>query len=207
MTGRFICLEGLDGCGKTTQLDKLENFLNQKMVQVMRVREPGGTMLGEGIRELLLKSDQPTMASSAELLLFFAARAQLVQEKIAPALEKGIWVLADRFVWASYAYQGYGRGVSLQLIDHLRDLACGKFLPDLTLVLEISHEERLKRLKGTGKIADRLENEKADFFARVDRGFKELSELYPKRIQLCDASGDLEHVHRTLVSAITYLLP
>ena len=194
MENRFLCLEGLDGCGKTTQLERLHKYLGDLNQEVVRVREPGGTTLGEGLRQLLLSPDQPPVTSISELLMFFAARAQLVEEVIRPALRAGKWVLADRFVWSTFAYQGYGRGLSLEVIEKLANLACGTTLPLLTLVLSLPNDERLSRLQKGRKQSDRLEQQNDEFFSRVSLGFTELAEQHPTTIKIVDACGSEEDV-------------
>jgi dTMP kinase len=173
--GRFIVLEGIDGCGKTTQLEALRQWLPGSGLlppgaRVIVSREPGGTALGQALRELLLHPPDGTApVPRAELLLYAADRAQHVETVLWPALERGDWVLCDRFTGSTAAYQGYGRGLPLALIDTLESLATGGLQADLTLWLDVSLAESIRR-RG-GQAADRIEGEGWEFLSRVSRGF------------------------------------
>ncbi len=180
MTGRFIVLEGIDGCGKTTQIQHLVEWLPNsglmpKGAAVVCTREPGGTPLGRSIRELLLHTaDQEAPAPTAELLLYAADRAQHVETLICPALERGDWVISDRFSGSTLAYQGHGRGLDRQLIDQLEMIATAGLQPDLTLWLTLPLEESLRRRQGDQ--ADRIEAEGQVFLQRVIDGFAAIAE-------------------------------
>src|SRR2546428_12654768 len=135
--GRFVSFEGIEGCGKTTQIALLSEHLKKNSVPHTITREPGGTAVGEGIRKILLNSETIHLTTASELLLFYASRSQNIQEKIRPALERGEMVICDRYYHASLAYQGYGRGIPLEFIHKLTDLVCHDFRPDMTLLLDI----------------------------------------------------------------------
>ncbi|MFM2174713.1 MAG: hypothetical protein RLZZ54_2640 [Cyanobacteriota bacterium] len=177
--GRFFVLEGIDGCGKTTQIERLRHWLPASGLmpagaELLVTREPGGTELGLALRQLLLHppgAAEP--CSTAELLLYAADRAQHVQERIRPALEAGHWVLSDRFHGSTAAYQGYGRGLSLELIDQLSRIACRGLEPDLTLLLDLPLQDSLRR-RGH-RVADRIEASGEAFLARVCAGFSALA--------------------------------
>jgi len=180
--GRFLVLEGIDGCGKTTQIEALKQWLPSSGLmpegaQLLVTREPGGTALGQALRQLLLHPPgDAAPESTAELLLYAADRAQHVQQRIAPALEAGHWVLSDRFVGSTAAYQGYGRGLSLALIEQLAGIATAGLEPDLTVLLEIPLAESLRR-RGH-RPADRIEASGEAFLARVCAGFTALAQQY-----------------------------
>src|SRR5436190_8469530 len=133
--GRFVSFEGIEGCGKTTQIGLLAEYLSKRSIPHMVTREPGGTAVGEGIRKILLNSETIHLTAASELLLFFASRSQNILEKIKPALERGEMVICDRFYHASMAYQGYGRGIPLDFITRLTDLVCDRFRPEVTILL------------------------------------------------------------------------
>ncbi len=181
----FISFEGLDGCGKTTQAAMLADALELEGREVVRVREPGGTPTGERIRELLL-DPAAKIGPAAEALLYAAARAQLVEEVIAPALARGSVVIADRFIDSSLAYQGVGRGLGLERILAVNQLATGGLMPDATLLLRLEADEAARR---RGSAPDRIEAEHAGFHADVAGGFEAAAERFPQRIRIVDASG------------------
>ena len=177
--GRFLVLEGIDGCGKSTQVEALQHWLPRSGLmpegaQLLVTREPGGTELGQALRRLLLHPPgEAEPCSTAELLLYAADRAQHVQQRIEPALQAGHWVLSDRFCGSTAAYQGYGRGLSLELIDQLARIACRGLEPDLTVLLELPLQESLRR-RGH-RVADRIEASGEAFLARVCAGFSALA--------------------------------
>lgn len=203
--GRFLVLEGIDGCGKTTQIEHLRHWLPGSglmpaAAQLVVTREPGGTELGRSLRLLLLHPPGAAApCSTAELLLYAADRAQHVQEHILPALEAGHWVLSDRFSGSTAAYQGYGRGLPLALIDQLSLIACRGLQPDLTLLLDVPLEESLRR-RGH-RAADRIEASGEAFMARVCAGFVALAAQ--PGWQRLDAAQPPEVVSAELRSAIT----
>jgi dTMP kinase len=181
----FISFEGLDGCGKTTQAAMLAAALELEGRTVVRVREPGGTPIGERIRELLLDGDS-VIGGAAEALLYAAARAQLVDQVILPALARGEVVVADRFIDSSLAYQGVARGLGLQQVLQANELATGGLMPDITLLLELPPELAAAR---RGDSPDRIESESVGFHAAVAEGFAAAAARFPQRIHVVDASG------------------
>jgi dTMP kinase len=197
MRGRFITLEGSEGSGKSTNLAYIHEKLQQSGIDVVLTREPGGTPLGEQIRDLLLDHRQQAMASDTELLLMFAARAQHLNELILPALEQGKWVLCDRFTDATYAYQGAGRGISEERIATLEQWVQGELRPDLTFFLDLPVEQGLARA-GERSTPDRFEREQLDFFERVRQGYLQQAERDPQRYRVVDASVALEQVQSQL---------
>lgn len=196
MKGRFISFEGGEGCGKTTHIALLAERLRQIGVEVVLTREPGGTPLCEAVRGILqLDSAGESPTPEAEALLFCASRAQLVSKVIRPALERGAWVLCDRFADSTLAYQGFGRGFDLDALRSLIDFATGGLAPDLTFLLEASltaRNERLDARYGTGVGADRFEREEDDFHRRVREGFERIADSAPERIVRIDTERPLE---------------
>jgi dTMP kinase len=205
MRGRFITLEGSEGSGKSTNLAYIHERLARAGHEVLLTREPGGTPLGEAIRELLLDKDQSAMTSDTELLLMFAARAQHLGERIVPALEAGHWVLCDRFTDATYAYQGFGRGIDRGRIEALESWVQRGVRPDLTLFLDVPVEVGLARA-GARSAPDRFEREALDFFERVRRGYLALAAQEPERIRVIDASLPLEQVQRQIDAVLDGVL-
>lgn len=181
----FISFEGLDGSGKTTQAGMLADALELEGITVVRVREPGGTDTGERIRELLLDRDS-RIGPAAEALLYAAARAQLVEEVIRPALERGETVIADRFIDSSLAYQGVARGLGLEAVLAANQLGLSGLMPTITLFLEVPTSQAADRRGGA---PDRIEAEDAAFHAAVAEGFRDAAALFPDRIHRIDASG------------------
>lgn len=201
---RFFSLEGIDGSGKTTQMDLLQKALEEKGFSCLRIREPGGSMISERIRELLLDSKfKGLMADKAELLLYNAARAQIIEECIKPALDSGKIVLADRFAWSTYAYQGFGRNLDKQMIFDLSVITCGEFLPELTIVLDIDVLKSRERMAKENKVPDRLESEALSFFERVRQGYLNVVEEFPQHAVLVNADQSQEKIHLGL---LTYVL-
>ncbi len=190
--GKFITIDGVEGAGKSTQIKFICDYLELKGVNVVLTREPGGTDLGEKIRELLLSITTKSMHSDSELLLMFAARNDHIHHKIIPALEKGDWVLSDRFTDASYAYQGGGRGLDIERIERLEHWVLKGFTPDMTLLLDIPVGLGMSRVESRGE-KDRIELEELDFFERVRQAYIDRSEKYPQRIKLIDSSKSREH--------------
>lgn len=185
----FVSFEGLDGCGKTTQAELLRARLEADGVGVVATREPGGTELGERIRDLLLHGGH--VSPWAEALLYAAARAQHVEEMIRPALERGAAVICDRYLDSSVAYQGVGRGLGLDRVLDLNLAAVGGLLPDRTFLLALDPGEARSRLTGDH---DRLEREDEEFRRRVDAGFRELATRFPDRIVVLDATRPAEEL-------------
>lgn len=187
MTGRFITLEGIEGVGKTTQVPVVAAALRARGVEVIETREPGGTVLGEGIRALLLDRTLPAMELLSELLLVFAARAEHLEKVIRPALDAGRWVVCDRFTDATYAYQGGGRGLPHASIAVLERLVQRGLEPDLTLLFDAPVEIALGRAKSRGE-GDRFEAERTEFFARVRATYLDRARAAPARFRVVDAT-------------------
>lgn len=194
--GKFITLEGLDGAGKSTHLSWLENILRSKGKTVVVTREPGGTPLGEALRELLLDNNG-IMHAETEALLIFAARREHLDKVILPALARGDWVISDRFTDASFAYQGGGRGLATQKLDSLEQWVQGKFQPDLTLYFDVTVEVGRQRINAI-KPPDRFEREHDAFFRKVRDAYLERAHRFPRRISVIDANRSLEEVKKSL---------
>ena len=202
---RFITVEGIEGAGKTSCLDLLEQRIRQRGHDVLVTREPGGTPLGEDLRQLLLGHRHDGMADDTELLLMFAARAEHLHAKIEPALVAGSWVLCDRFTDATYAYQGYGRGIDLQRIAALETWVQGERRPDLTLLLDLPVEVGLQRA-GRRSTPDRFERQALTFFDRVRQGYLSLAASAPGRFRVIDAGQSLDQVSRQVTATIDAFL-
>jgi dTMP kinase len=200
-TGRFITVEGSEGVGKSTNMEFIREYLRTLGKTVVMTREPGGTPVAERIRDVLLQSELGSMTDHCELLLMFAARADHVGQIIRPALERGDWVLCDRFTDATYAYQGGGRGMDDHDIAILEQFVLQGLIPDLTVLLDAPPDVSAARRLARG-ISDRFEAEEAAFFARVRQKYRERAVLDPARVALVDASGSLEEVQATLVSIL-----
>ncbi|MEJ2590894.1 MAG: dTMP kinase [Candidatus Thiodiazotropha sp.] len=199
--GRFITVEGGEGAGKSSNLAHVQALLEAAGKPVLFTREPGGTPLGESIRELLLGHKHTGMADETELLLMFAARAEHLHRKILPALEQGVWVLCDRYTDASYAYQGAGRGIPHEKIALLENFVQGALRPDLTLLLDLPVETGLARA-GERSAPDRFESEALDFFDKVRRGYLEIAAAEPQRVKVIDAAPALEQVQAQIAGVI-----
>jgi len=198
VTGKFITLEGGEGVGKSTQLDAIRMELQNAGIEVVVTREPGGTVRAEKIRELLLERSQEAMPESCELLLMFAARATHLHNLIQPALQRGAWVVSDRFTDATFAYQGYGRGLSLQQIAQLESWVQQGLQPDLTLLLDAPIELAMQRARTRnaeqGQGGDRFEVEQNAFFERVRSGYLARAAADAQRFRVIDAGQSLPSV-------------
>jgi dTMP kinase len=201
----FFSLEGVDGSGKSTQLALLAASLKSRGREVMTVREPGGTPVSDKIRRLILSPEHP-IVPAAELLLFSAARAQLVSEVIAPALGAGRIVLADRFGWSTLAYQGYGRGMDPGRIRQLLSIACGDIWPIHSFLLDLPVDSMRGRLESGGRPADRMESESAGFFEKVRRGYLAIAAENADRFTVIDADQPPETVHEAILAKLLDLL-
>lgn len=195
--GRFITFEGGEGAGKSSNMTLVADWLRQQGIEVLVTREPGGTPLAEDIRTLLLAPREEPMVADTELLLMFAARAQHLQSLIVPALEQGIWVLSDRFVDATYAYQGGGRGLSIRRIAELERMVVGDHRPDLTLLFDVPVDVGLQRAGRRGAL-DRIEQEDRAFFQRIRDVYLARAADEPSRFTVLDASLDLDQVQKNL---------
>ncbi|GLQ97487.1 dTMP kinase [Dyella mobilis] len=202
--GYFITLEGGEGAGKSTLLAGLRDHFSQRGVNLLQVREPGGTALGEAVRSIVLDPALAGISPESELLLMFAARGQLVRERILPALDAGQWVLCDRYVDASYAYQGAGRGQPADRIAELERWACAGLKADLTLLLDLPVSIGRARAAGRGA-ADRIEAEADAFFERVRNAYRDRAQAEPQRFRVIDASLPPEQVLNAAVEAVAHL--
>lgn len=201
----FFVFEGIDGAGKSTQANLLAEALEARGRMVARVRDPGGTPLSDRVRALLLDPEN-TVSPAAELCLYAAARAQLVAEKIRPALEAGAVVVSDRFTWSTHAYQGGGRGLDRGRIAALEDIACGGVRPARVFVLDLDPSGRAARLAAAGKTPDRLEREGDDFYGRVRRGFLDLAAERPGEGAVLDAKRPAAELHAEILAQVLAVL-
>ena len=200
--GLFITFEGADGCGKTTQMTLLAEYLNKKGIKTVLTREPGGKGLGEKVRDILLNYDGE-VSDRCESFLFLADRAQNIDIIVKPAVEKGEIVLCDRHIDSTAAYQGYGRGLNLDRINMLNNIATNGKKPDLTFVFDIDVDTSMKRV---GKEKDRMESAGIEFHNRVRKGYLEIARHEPERIKVIDASQTIEDIHKEVISILeTYL--
>lgn len=200
---RFFCLEGIDGSGKSTQIDMLASALETEGYSVVKFREPGGAKISEHIRELLLDpAFKGIMSDKAELLLYNAARAQVIKEVIQPALDAGKIVIADRFAWSTFAYQGFARGLGPDLVQRLTEITCGSCFPELTVVLDLTVEASRARTAKRGDIPDRLEQEKFDFFEKVREGYLSAARTYPECVTAINADRIPEEVFDDLFKLV-----
>ncbi|HLQ77573.1 MAG TPA: dTMP kinase [Terriglobia bacterium] len=206
--GRFLSFEGIEGCGKTTQIALLSEYLNKRSIPFTITREPGGTAVGEGIRKILLNSETIHLTAAAELLLFYASRSQNIAEKILPSLSKGEVVICDRFYHASMAYQGYGRGIPLEFIGKLTDLVCGTNRPEITVLLDIAPEIGLSRARVRNQKSahdeGRFEMEDIEFYTKIRNGYLELARHDPEHIKVIPANRSIEEVHRDVVRVLGF---
>jgi dTMP kinase len=204
--GRFVSFEGIEGCGKTTQISLLSSFLTARSIPHTVTREPGGTDVGEGIRKILLHSETIHLTAAAELLLFYASRSQNIAEKIIPALDRGHMVICDRFYHSSMAYQGYGRGIPLDFINKITDLVCSGYRPELTILLDIDPRIGLQRARERNHVRTvnegRFEAEDLDFYARVRNGYLELAARERDHIKVIAADRAIEAVHQDILKVL-----
>ncbi len=188
--GLFITFEGIDGCGKSSQIELAAKYLQSKGIDYIKTRDPGGTSLGKKIREILLNYDGD-IADMCELFLYLADRAQHIEEKILPALNEGKIVLCDRYVDSTVAYQGYARGLDKEKILELNNIVAKALMPDLTFIFDVSLEVSAARV---GEKKDRLESEGSEFHKNVRKGFLELAEKFGDRIRVIDAERSIEEI-------------
>jgi len=201
MVAKFITVEGTEGVGKMTNINFIKSWLKQNEIKFVATREPGGTPLAEEIRDLLLKPRDELVVSTAELLLMFAGRAQHLNKVILPALQADTWVLCDRFTDATYAYQGFGRQMTSELIVQLENIVQGDIRPDLTLLLDIPVEIGLERANDRSD-PDRFEQEQQDFFNRVRAGYLSLANENSDRYVVIDASQEIQGVQTDIALAL-----
>lgn len=192
--GRFLTIEGTDGAGKSTQIECLKSILDEAGINYLVTREPGGSALGERLRDVLLNQDELNISPRAQLLIVFAARAQHLEEVIVPALEAGTWVVCDRFTDASYAYQGGAGGISFDAIEVIEDWVQQGLRPDLTLLLDVPVETGQARISNRGEPGDRFEQQNLDFKNKIRQAYLDLADLHSDRIRVIDASLEIETV-------------
>jgi dTMP kinase len=198
--GKFITLEGPEGAGKSTQARMLAEYLQKEGLEVVRSREPGGVSIAEQLREILLDTES-IIYPKTEILLYASGRAQHTQELIIPALESGKCVICERYTHASIAYQGYGRGLDMELIKQLNVISTSGLDPDFTVVLDIDVIEGLKRVRSSNRELDRLESENVEFHRRVREGYLKIASESEK-VDVIDSSGETEDIHKKIVEAI-----
>jgi dTMP kinase len=210
--GKFITFEGLDGCGKSTHVERLAAVLRAEGLEVLMTREPGGTAIGERIRAVLLDSRTSGLSPRAELALMFAARAQHLDELILPALKAGQWVLCDRFTDSSEAYQGGGRELGSDAVLALHRVLCRGVQPDFTILLDTDPEASLARARRRNQARpgeqdeNRFEQENRAFFQRVHNKYLEIARREPQRVVVVDARGSVEETHRQIAAAVRHNL-
>ncbi|MEW9123687.1 MAG: dTMP kinase [Thermotaleaceae bacterium] len=201
MRGLFITMEGPDGSGKSTQIEKLAHYLKYKGYEVIVTREPGGTRIGEKIRKLILDKENTEMDRVTEALLYAASRAQHVAEVIAPSVQAGKVVICDRFVDSSIVYQGIGRALGIEVVEKINQIAIKNIFPHITFLFKLCPEIGLARKTQQGE-KDRLEQETLDFHQRVFEGYQQLEALYPQRIVAIDASKSIEDIHQQMIERV-----
>lgn len=201
----FISFEGIDFCGKSTQIELLKEYLIKQQKKVKLIREPGGTKISEKIRDILLDKKNSSMVMETEIFLFSASRAQLVREVIRPALEEKYYVLSDRFHDSSTAYQGYGRGLPLDAILKIHNLAIGNTIPDLTFIIDIPTSVALERKRQKIQAdLDRIELSENAFFEKVRGGYLELA-MKENRFRVIDGTDSIENIHKKIINEIILL--
>ena len=200
MAGSLITFEGIDGSGKSTQIQMLEHEFNMLGVEYKTFREPGGTELSEKIRAILLDKENIELISTAESLLFAAARAQLTAEQIKPAIEKGEFVICDRFTDSTIAYQGYGRGLDIKQLEEINYIATDGLTPDITFILDIKPEAAAVRMEA--EVSDRMEETGVDFFRRIRGGYRQIKDQNPNRYRLINAEQSPENVFKEIKEII-----
>ena len=200
MTGKFITFEGIDGSGKSTQINLLEQKLIEKDISYVILREPGGTKLSEKIRGILLDRKNMHLSSTTESLLFVAARAQLIAERIKPALERDQFVICDRFADSTVAYQGYGRGLNVEYLQELNSFGTDEISPHLTIILDIDPEKAVLRMRSD--VPDRMESTGIDFFRRVREGYYEIARRYPQRCLIIDGAQSESEVFESIIKEV-----
>ena len=207
--GKFITFEGIDGCGKTSQIQLAQAYLKQKGFRVINTMEPGGTEIGVQIREILLNQKNHRLVQESEMLLYLADRIQHLQENILPALERGLLVLCDRYHDSTVAYQGYGRGLNLNLIHSIEEKAIKPYAPIVTFLLDIDPQLALDRTEKKYKEKnqkDRLEKESKEFFQRIKDGYLKLAEIFPERFVCLDGSKTKNQIHQKIIETLEMIL-
>ena len=204
--GLFITFEGIDASGKSTQAELLHEFLSKKGVSAIRLRDPGATPISESIRHILLDNKNTAMSPWTELLLYEAARSQMVDESIRPALESGTIVICDRFYDSTTAYQGYARGLDLDVVHRANSIGSVGLVPDLTFYVDVDPKIAAERKVKLGKAADRMEAEGLAFQEKVRHGFRELQKTDPERVKLIDGHREIKEIQNDIQKIVTALL-
>lgn len=202
MQGRFITFEGGEGAGKSTQIKALEAFLQANGITTLCTREPGGTPMAEALRDLVVTGSTDRWSPLEEMLIMYTARSELVRTLIRPALEKGIWVLADRFADSTTVYQGYAGGVALSRIEQLHQIVLGAFVPDLTLILDISAKSGLHRVKSRAEIVSRFEQRNADYYDKIRKGYLQIAKDQPNRCVVVDGAKPIEELSDAIAKIV-----
>jgi len=204
--GIFITFEGIDACGKSTQAELLYEFLRKKGMTAIRLRDPGATSISESIRHILLDNKNTAMSAWTELLLYEAARAQMVEESIRPALNAGTIVLCDRFYDSTTAYQGYARGLNLGVVNRANSIGSVGLIPDLTFFVDVDPRIAAERKIKLGEIADRMEAEGLAFQEKVRHGFRQIQKADPKRVKLIDGHQSINDIQKDIQSVLKTFL-
>ncbi|MBD3224292.1 MAG: dTMP kinase [Caldithrix sp.] len=199
---RFISFEGIDYSGKTTQINLLKTYLETRNEKVFILREPGGTVISEQIRMILLDTEHDAMDDYTEILLYSAARSQLVQEKIIPLLQQDYFVIADRYVDSTTAYQGFGRGIDAEIVQQINQVATRGVLPRFTFYMELSPQKAQERRKQAVLAIDRLESAGIEFYERVFNGYRTIAQSSGDRFHILDAEKNIEQIHRKIIQII-----
>ena len=205
MRGIFISMEGPDGSGKSTQLELIKKYLEEKGYEIIITREPGGTRISEAVREIILNKEYTEMGYMTEALLYASARAQLVTEVIKPAIESGKAVISDRFVDSSAVYQGMARGLGVENVYKINEFAIQGMMPDLTIHLDLPAKVGISRKKDQKEL-DRMEMEALDFHEKVAEGYRKLASLAPDRIYTIDATQSIETINKLIIEKIENVL-
>ncbi len=201
MKGKFITFEGCEGVGKSHQLRRLKEYLDNNNIKYFATREPGGNVVSEKIREIILDKNNTALTDECEALLYASARAQLLKEVVKPKLDNGELVICDRYIDSSIAYQGYARGLGIDFVESINSYAIKNFMPDLTIFLDLPPIEAFKR-KGGVDTNDRLELSGIEFHNKVYAGYLDLAKKYPDRIVKIDASGTKEQTQEKIINAL-----
>ena len=203
--GCFFTMEGPDGSGKSTQIQLLRDYLSEKGYDIIVCREPGGTKISEAIRQVILNKEFTEMGNMTEMLLYAAARAQLMEEVIRPALNEDKIVICDRFVESSAVYQGIARGMGIDLVYEVNQYAIGDTLPDLTIMIDIDAETGISRKKKQAEL-DRMEREAIDFHEKVVSGYREIADKYQERILRIDGNRSIDNIHAQITAAVDKII-
>lgn len=201
MKGKFVTFEGCEGVGKSHQLRRLKEYLDLNNIEYFCTREPGGTVVSEKIREIILDGNNVSMTDECEALLYASARAQLLKEVVKPKLDAGTLVICDRYIDSSFAYQAYARGLGFDFVASINSYAIKNFMPDLTIFLDLPPKQAFMRKGGVDK-SDRLELSGIEFHNKVYQGYLELAKKYPERFYVIDASGQKEETQAKIISAL-----